>query len=178
MISIFRQMAAYNKRMNVCIYDACMHVSDADLGKNRGAYFGSILGTLNHILVGDLIWLRRFSTHSNDFVSLDCILKMEEPRVLDQLLHTQLVKLRQARTTVDSAIIEFTNELKSDHLQRALLYQNSKGTPCKKNFGSLVQHLFSHQIHHRGQVSTLLSQLDIDIGVTDLVADIPDEYKV
>ncbi len=44
-----------------------------------------------------------------------------------------------------------------------------------RNFFSLVMHFFNHQAHHRGQVTTLLSQTGIDIGVTDLLALIPDE---
>jgi uncharacterized damage-inducible protein DinB len=52
-----------------------------------------------------------------------------------------------------------------------------RGEVQKKNFGSLLLHLFNHQTHHRGQVTTLLSQLSIDIGVTDLLECIPDQAQ-
>lgn len=177
MTNTFKLMAVYNQRMNLSIYNASEQVSETEIAKNRGAFFGSITGTLNHILVGDLIWLRRFAMHPNNFSSLEPILKMKEPQALDEILYVNLAELRHARITVDTAIIQFTNGLTHDHLTKALHYKNTKGNPFRKDFGSLIQHMFNHQTHHRGQVSTLLSQLGIDIGVTDLLSDIPDERE-
>ena len=174
MVNTFKLMAAYNHRMNLSIYAVSAQVSEIDLVTHRGAFFGSIIGTLNHILVADLIWLRRFSMHSNNFRSLEPILEMRTPGALNEILYAKLAELKQARITVDRTIIDFTNELTDDHLLTTLLYKNTKNIAFKKNFGSLIQHFFNHQTHHRGQVSTLLSQLGIDIGVTDLLADIPD----
>ena len=177
MTNIFKLMALYNQRMNLSVYDASAQLSEKDNVKNCGAFFGSIIGTLNHILVGDLIWLKRFAMHPENFNSLESILKMEEPQALDQILYAKLAELRQARLSVDRAIVQFTGELTNDHLQTTLHYKNMNGQAFRKNFGGLVQHLFNHQTHHRGQVSTLLSQIGIEIGVTDLLVDIPDERE-
>ena len=54
------------------------------------------------------------------------------------------------------------------------LYRNTQGLEFQNNFGEVVEHLFNHQTHHRGQVSTLLNQLGKDIGITDFIVDIPD----
>ncbi|CAM3083108.1 DinB family protein [Moritella viscosa] len=54
------------------------------------------------------------------------------------------------------------------------MYSNTAGAVSERNFGALVSHLFNHQTHHRGQLSTILNQLDIDVGVTDLLIEIED----
>jgi uncharacterized damage-inducible protein DinB len=59
----FQLFAEYNRLMNARLYDAASQLSDSDLRKDRGAFFRSVIGTLNHILVGDIIWLKRFSKH-------------------------------------------------------------------------------------------------------------------
>jgi uncharacterized damage-inducible protein DinB len=63
------------------------------------------------------------------------------------------------------------------HFQQDLTYQNSRGVVSVRNFAELVAHLFNHQTHHRGQVSALLFQLGVDVGVTDFLMDIPDKYE-
>ncbi len=77
--------------------------------------------------------------------------------------------MREARRCIDQMILSLCSELNETDLEHWLSYNNSKGLPFHKNFGSLLQHLFNHQTHHRGQVSTLLYQQGIDVGVTDLL---------
>jgi len=76
---------------------------------------------------------------------------------------------------MDSVIKEFADELTDSVLSTSLTYTNTKGERFSKNFGHLVQHFFNHQTHHRGQISTLLNQAGIDLGVTDLLVGIPNE---
>lgn len=59
----FALMAFYNQWMNAKVYDAASKLTAAELNEERGAFFGSIFGTLNHIVVADTIWLKRFATH-------------------------------------------------------------------------------------------------------------------
>jgi uncharacterized damage-inducible protein DinB len=59
-------------------------------------------------------------------------------------------------------------------LSVVLTYANSKGVVSSKPFFGIVMHFFNHQTHHRGQATTLLSQAGVDVGVTDLMALIPD----
>jgi len=68
--------------------------------------------------------------------------------------------------------IEETNE---GDFSASFEYKNSQGIESTKNFGEVVFHLFNHQTHHRGQVSTILSQYGYDIGVTDFIVDLPNE---
>lgn len=173
--SNFELMADYNQWMNNQMYEASRKLSASELTQNRGAFFGSVLGTLNHILVGDTIWLKRFACHPSNLKSLDYVRDLEQPKALDSTLHTDLESLFCARTKMDSVIKEFSEELTENVLSTALTYTNTKGERFSKNFGHLVQHFFNHQTHHRGQISTLLNQAGTDLGVTDLLVGIPDE---
>ncbi len=173
--SNFELMAEYNRWMNESIYLAASQLSIDQLSEDRGAFFGSIIGTLNHILVADIIWLKRFANHPTQFKSLNDIRKLETPTALSEVLYSELEKLANARIKMDSTIQNFVNELTDDILLSTLSYNNTKGEAFTKNMGHLIQHFFNHQTHHRGQVSTLLAQAGVDIGVTDLLVSIPDE---
>lgn len=176
--SNFELMADYNQWMNKNIYLATSKLSANDLSENRGAFFGSIIGTLNHVLVGDTIWLKRFADHPLELKTLDYVRSLEKPQFLNAILHHEFKSLERARFNMDAVIKDFVGELSDEALSSNLLYSNTKGEPFSKNFGHLIQHFFNHQTHHRGQVSTLLCQLGIDVGVTDLLVNIPNEKKV
>jgi len=170
----FSLMATYNQWINTSLYDAAATLGDDAVNLDRGAYFGSILGTLNHILVADTIWLKRFAGHPAGFPALDSVRMMDMPQALNQILFPELTLLRQARLSMDATIIRFADELTDSAIAEPLSYLNTRGVAMKKPFGYLLQHFFNHQTHHRGQASTLLYQAGVDIGVTDLLACIPD----
>ncbi|MEO9945959.1 MAG: DinB family protein [Paraglaciecola sp.] len=173
--SNFELMADYNQWMNKSIYDAAAKLSAEQLSGNIESFFGSIIGTLNHILVGDIIWLKRIADHPSQLQSLNYVRSLAAPQALNQILYTDLDSLLAARTKMDGAILSFTQELSNEVLASTLYYNSTKGDPYAKNMGHIIQHFFNHQTHHRGQASALLYQAGIDVGVTDLLAGIPDE---
>lgn len=173
-----RLMAQYNQWMNEKLYQTAAQLSAEQLVQNRGAFFGSVLGTLNHILVGDIIWLQRLGTHPAAHRALDPVRRIERPTSLDQILHRDLATLSEEREKLDAVIIAWAGELSRADLDHILDYRNMKGVPQRKSFGTLVLNLFNHQTHHRGQATTLLSQAGLDVGVTDLLALIPEEPAV
>lgn len=173
--SNFELLARYNQWMNSSIYQSASQLGKAELDKDRGAFFGSMMGTLNHLLAGDTVWLQRFSAHEQPFQSLAHIHDLRTPTALDSILYAEFDSLWAARIHVDDLIIGFVDELTDNVLDSSLCFNNATGEPCKKNLGTLLQHLFNHQTHHRGQVTTLLTQAGVRVGVTDLVAMIPNE---
>ena len=170
-------MAKYNEWMNTKLYDAASRLSADELAMNRGAFFGSILGTLNHIMVGDRIWLSRFATHPANHAALDPIRALRTPTSLDQTLFTDFRALQEHRVVLDAVIKDWVATLNDDDTKLTLHYASMKGTTFKKNFGYLLMHFFNHQTHHRGQATTLLSQAGQDVGVTDLLMIIPDAVE-
>jgi uncharacterized damage-inducible protein DinB len=171
----FELMATYNQWMNRSIYQAVSGLSNDEIEKDCGAFFGSIIGTLNHILIGDTVWLKRFASHQVVFPSLGYVRTLAVPASLDATLYSKFSALAEARTKMDEVIVQFSSELTEQVIASPLAYSNTKGQPFIKKFGSLLQHFFNHQTHHRGQVSTLLYQAGVDVGVTDLLISIPNE---
>ncbi|TBR42250.1 damage-inducible protein DinB [Marinomonas agarivorans] len=172
--SHFELLASYNSWMNESLYLASQRLSSDELACNRGAYFGSIIGTLNHILVGDLIWLKRFAEHPSEFMALSYVKALKMPSSLDKQLYDNINDLFVERVKLDKIITAFCSEINEDCLSSTLTYKNTKGKLFHKKMSDLVLHLFNHQTHHRGQVSTLLNQQGIDIGGTDLLLKIPE----
>ena len=168
-------MAEYNKRMKANIYEASAKLPVDALRAHRGAFFGSILGTLNHLIVTDTLWLTRFAGHPASHTALDPVQMLSVPTSLDQIISSDMQSLAQRRSLLDQIIIDWSKSLLELDLEHVLVYTNIKGLRAQKNFFSLVMHFFNHQTHHRGQTSTLLMQSSIDIGITDLLILIPDE---
>lgn len=167
-------MAEYNQLMNQRIIDASSQLSEKDLLADKGAFFKSVFHTLNHIMIGDILWLKRFSAHPSDFKCLQSIKDFVKPESLDELLFDNLPAFKKQREELDKIIITWCESLEPRHLESALNYTNFKGELHNKRLGGLILHLFLHQIHHRGQVTTLLSQQGIDFGETDIPELIPE----
>ncbi|NVK75040.1 MAG: damage-inducible protein DinB [Oceanospirillaceae bacterium] len=166
-------MASYNQWMNQSIYKAAAELSYADLVEEKGAFFGSVLGTLNHNLAGDIIWLKRFADHFIELSSLDLVRTIQRPAALNTQLFSELTPLQGQRFELDELIIAMMNEVSDEMLASTLVYKNMKGIEHSQRFAFTLQHFFNHQTHHRGQITTLLSQMGIDVGTTDLITTIP-----
>jgi uncharacterized damage-inducible protein DinB len=168
-------MAEYNRWMNTRLYEAAAQLTEQQLREDCGAFFGSLYETLNHIAVGDTIWLQRFAQHPA-LGGLQTVMQdFPKPTSLRQPLAGSLAELRDYRTRLDAVILQFAQQLTPAQLAETLQYANTSGQRQVRNFGALLQHFFNHQTHHRGQASTLLFQAGVDLGVTDLFALIPNE---
>ena len=175
---LLRQYADYNAWMNRRLLDAAQRLSDEERDRDLGAFFGSINGTFNHLLVGDSIWLRRFSlAQGSGAAHLHEHLDRLYPQgPLDAVVANDAEAIRSARQAIDDLILGWAECLDAAQLEQPLAYQNMAGRPFRRKLGLLALHFFNHQTHHRGQLGTLLFQSGIDIGVTDLLHRIPDEH--
>lgn len=172
-IEHFRLLARYNTWMNGRLYDVAATLPEAAILLDRGAFFGSILGTFEHLVVADTLWLKRFAAHPAA-IALAPVTALADPTSLDQVQFGTLGPLRERRDLLDRAIEAFLADLAEVDLDHALAYRSIKGLPFTKDFWALLTHFFNHQTHHRGQVTTLISQAGIDPGVTDLLMLIPE----
>lgn len=160
-----RAMARYNRWMNDKLYGVAGELSDQERKADRGAFFGSVHRTLNHVLVADRIWLGRLT---------GATLRQGELgpggiRSLDQELYGDFDELRRERSRTDDDIEAFAATLTVERLSGDLQYVRH-GVVNAFPLWHAVAQLFNHQTHHRGQVTTLLMQAGRDPGVTDLVA--------
>lgn len=158
-------MARYNRWMNEKLYAVASSLGDAERKKDRGAFFGSIHGTLNHLLLADRVWLGRFT----GLVPAGNDLGPGGIRALDQELYADFDELRRERVKTDSALDAYVAALTDTVLAGPLRFVR-RGAPNELPLWHALAHLFNHQTHHRGQLTTLLMQAGQDPGVTDLVA--------
>ena len=163
-------MANYNQWMNRKVYDAASTLTETQLAADRHAFFGSILGTLNHLTLGDTVWLKRFAQHPAGFAALAPLSSLAMPVDLKQVAFGTLRELSDRRAWLDHLIIDWAHSLREPDLDHRLHYHNMRGMPADKPFFSLLVHFFNHQTHHRGQATTLLTQAGVDVGDTDLLA--------
>lgn len=175
LLNHLRLMAQYNHWMNQSLYATAAKLSEAQLQEDKQAFFSSIFGTLNHILVADTIWLKRFAKHPANHLSLEPIRLIESPKALNQIYYDSFTELQQQRLELDKIIIDWCDELTESDISYRLQYNRMNGEQNIKVLESLMIHFFNHQTHHRGQLTTLLSQEGLDVGVTDLLTLIPDE---
>ncbi|OPA86254.1 damage-inducible protein DinB [Pseudomonas fluorescens] len=163
-------LADYNQWMNRKLYDAARTLTDAELVADRQAFFSSILGTLNHLALGDTVWLKRFARHPAGFPALEPLNAIDTPTNLKKLAFADIRELSVRRAWLDQLIIEWAGSLNESDLDHRLHYHNMGGVANSKPFFSLLVHFFNHQTHHRGQATTLLTQAGVDVGDTDLLA--------
>lgn len=156
LISHFQMLARYNTLANHQLYAACSQLSDIERQQIRPAFFKSIHGTLNHILVGDRIWLTRFE--GREIASTG----------LDATLYEDFDELRSARIAEDARIERVAANLTESFLDGTIQYINNQGITHTDPVPLLLAHLFNHQTHHRGQVHDLLSQTRVAPPSLDL----------
>ncbi len=143
----FARFAAYNAWANGLIYDATAEVSADQFTGDAGAFFGSLSGTLNHMIVADRIWLRRLRGDGP-----------EETR-LDRKITDDLAELRAARRVEDDRIIDYVEAREEADFLADISYRNTSGEPFTQSLDAVMGHFFNHQTHHRGQAHAILTRL-------------------
>jgi uncharacterized damage-inducible protein DinB len=142
----FRHFALYNRWANQQLYRSAERCSLVELTNDRGAFFSSILGTLNHLLVTDRMWRKRLEGNSPSGVKLD------------EVLFADLPSLAEARRDEDRALIATVYVYSEEELGATMAYATSSGASQTQPLHEVLAHLFNHQTHHRGQAHDLLGQ--------------------
>jgi uncharacterized damage-inducible protein DinB len=154
----FQRMAAYNGWANARLYDAVGRLSPAAVAAPRSGFFPSILKTLNHVLVGDAIWMGRLDGTGHAGITS-----------LGQVLHTEFPALKAARVAMDERIIAFVDALAPARLEENLVYRTMAGEQMMTPVDQVLAHFFNHQTHHRGQAHAMLSSTEVAPPSIDLI---------
>ena len=143
-----RMFAHYNAWANTRVYEAAARLSDQQYRADRGAFFKSVHGTLNHLLVTDRIWMQRFTGEG------------DAPGRLDAILFEAFDELRAARDAEDRRIVRFAEGLDDRRIEGTIKYRRvSSPEQFEQALAPALAHWFNHQTHHRGQVHALLTGL-------------------
>ena len=152
-------MATYNAWQNgqlIALFDT---MDEGELTADRGAFFGSILGTANHILWADRMWMSRLARWKRPEEAIG-----ESPR-----LAPTRAAWRSERERVDGRLLHWARGLRPAQLRGDLTwYSGATKQEKTQPIALCVMHLFNHQTHHRGQIHAMLTALGHDPGVTDL----------
>ncbi len=154
----FPLMARFNAWVNGRVYDCAAGLADEAYRKDRGAFFGSIHNTLNHLLVVDRLWTRRIEGVDHGV------------RALDEILYDDFEGLRAARIEEDGHLIALVDGLSADALRAPVRYTRIIGPgPQETRCDHILITLFNHQTHHRGQVHAMLTQAGVAPPPLDVV---------
>jgi uncharacterized damage-inducible protein DinB len=146
--SYFAMFARYNEWANRRLYVCAGAVADADYRADRGAFFGSVHATLNHLLVADRIWMKRFTGAGETYQRLDTI------------LFDDLAGLRSARQAEDARIVAWVDTLDDRTLAGTFSYRTIVNpVDIEQALAPALGHFFNHQTHHRGQVHAMLTAI-------------------
>ncbi len=154
----YAEFAAYNAWANRRLYDAAASLSDSEYRADKGAFFKSIHGTLNHLLATDRIWMQRFTGEG------------DAPHHLDAILHERFDALRAAREKEDRRIVTYVDGLDETRLAGSIRYRRVS-TPDEfvQPLMPALDHWFNHQTHHRGQAHAILTALGKQAPELDLL---------
>ena len=152
-----RTMARYGHWMNERLYALVADLPDEERKRDRGAFFGSMQATLNHLLWGDRMWLGRF-------VGKPCTAP-----AFGADLYADFAELRRERENTDRDLVDWAGSVTAAWLASTLTYASAVDGRTREMPAAVAAiHLFNHGTHHRGQLTTLLKQAGIDPGPTDL----------
>jgi uncharacterized damage-inducible protein DinB len=154
----YQMFGHYNAWANSRLYDAAARLTSEQFRADRGAFFKSVHGTLNHLLVTDRIWMQRFTGQG------------EAPYRLDTILFEAFDDLRAAREAEDRRIVDFVDGLDDFSIAGTIKYRRvSSPEQFEQQLAPALAHWFNHQTHHRGQVHALLTGLTGEAPELDLL---------
>lgn len=154
-----QRMAHYNRWQNQNLYGVADALADAERRRDRGAFFGSIHATLNHLLWADRIWMHRLAGTPKPDGGI--------PESIS--IYDDWNDLKHERTAFDAGMLEWAERLDSAALAGELTwYSGAMKAQVSKPKWLLVTHMFNHQTHHRGQVHCMLTQAGGKPSDTDL----------
>ena len=154
----FMMFAAYNAWANRRLHDAASELTDEEFRRDVGAFFGSLMGTLNHLVAADRIWMKRFTGEG------------DPPASLDAIIEPDLTKLRALREAEDRRIIDWIGQLSPEAIAGRFTYMTvTDMRTVSQRLSPALDHFFNHQTHHRGQAHMILTVLGRPSVPLDLV---------
>jgi len=157
-ITNFQLLSNYNTWANTKIFSSCKKLDDTEYKKDRRAFFSSIHGTLNHLLVVDKAYISRIKGKDHGLISLN------------QILYENLLQLEEERIKEDKRLVDLVYSLSEKSIHKEITYKGFETGNTTYTINMILITLFNHQTHHRGQIHNMLSQA----GIKPPQIDIPD----
>ena len=170
MKEILQLMARYSRHANLQLFDILKSLPEKSLSEPRGSYFDNLLGLLNHLLVADLGWLSAYRDSLPQLESLkNPALDVEHPG-WGKILHHDLASLIAHQEKMDQIFIDLTEEVSTEEFEGNITLKRSNGESREFPFGKVLMHLLNHHTHHRGAITQILDEMDVENDFSNLMA--------
>ena len=169
MKELFQLLSKYNAQTNAQMMGILEKLPAEQLTKDVGSFYGSILGLLNHILVTDVAWLKRFCNQFPELAQINAKLPEFTMKGWKDIIWPSLAVLKPIRTAVDEAIQQACELLTEKQDTEILLYKNWDGKEMQKPSWLVLLHMFNHQTHNRGQIAVILDQMGVDNDYSGMI---------
>ena len=152
----FRRLYDYNSWANHRTLEACAALDDEQFTRDLHSSFRSVRDTLVHIMLVEWLWRERWLGRSPD----------KYPPASD---FPSLESVRQRWAEAERNLLDYVSALKPEDIDRVIAHKTTAGVPQSAPLSQMLQHLVNHGTYHRGQVATMLRQLDAKPIGTDLI---------
>ena len=170
--------ATYNEWMNAKIYNAMIYELADEIIVGQNDQFDEVIKMLNHLIVVDTLWLKRFAIHPANYTALESVLSLPTPENLEQIVSTNIQELAEFRQYLDKIICEWAHAISRIDLDHQLCYKTTQGVITNHKFFSLIMYFFNYQTFIREKILALLLQAEIDVGATELVVPMPSGINI
>ena len=167
-------LSLYNSRMNAQLLRCCKTLPSDKLEQNTHTFFPIIISYWNHILFGDLIMLNRLVENETSALRPADLAFFPTPTNTRDIYFVDIQEIEIVRKKLDKLIVEWCSTLSYQDCENTLRYTTTEGVEMSKTTADVVLHMFNHQTHHRGQLTSILSLYGADYGCTDLLVIVPE----
>ena len=171
----FQNQARYNHRVNREMFAVLAALTGRARRQEAGSWFGSIHGILNHVIICDFNWLKRYRALAPESPVLTDP-RLDPPNLSwEHDLHHSFSGLREDRAMVDERICAWFDAFPAARYDEDFEYQDSVGNLRHATAGAAFEFLFLHQTHHRGQISQILDSMGLAHSFADNAAYLEDQ---
>lgn len=161
MKEILEALARYNREANKKLVEVLRGADEAVLKEDQGTYYKSILGTVEHIVSGELFWLRNYAGFFSykSLAGHRCITGNLD--AMKAAIRGKPAAVYETLAELDALLVEFVAEIAAADLPKRVSYVNHKGDKIERDYWSMIVHGLNHATHHRGEISALLDRKGI-----------------
>jgi len=162
MKELFQLLSKYNAQANAEMMGVLEKVPAGQITKDVKSFYGSIIGLLNHILVSDVMWLKRFRKQYPELAVINPKLPTFRMEGWKDIVWQSLAALKPIRTAADEALQQACDLLMEKQYASVIEYKNWDGKMVQKPLWLVLIHMFNHQTHNRGQIAVILDQMGVE----------------
>lgn len=163
------ELARYNSLTNVELGQLLSSLTEEQLTRTIGGFFKSITRTVNHILLADIVWLRRITRGVSDVAALESELPKVDKFDFDAVPWPHVDRYLPVRETVDALLERLVAMIPDAKRSELFSYVRANGKQYESLIGHVLLHVFNHQTHHRGQIALMRDELGVENDYSNLI---------